>query len=62
MGLLLRGGEVLDPGAKLAGALDVRVRRQGDFDDDDTDGAHTRGPERLLPVMTVKDGEVWRRA
>jgi len=26
MGLLLRGGEVLDPGAALAGALDVRVR------------------------------------
>ena len=26
MGLLLKGGEVLDPGAGLGGALDVRLR------------------------------------
>jgi len=26
MGLLLRGGTVMDPGAGLTGALDVRVR------------------------------------
>ena len=26
MGVLLRGGQVMDPGAGLTGALDVRVR------------------------------------
>jgi dihydroorotase len=56
-----RAGELgtLAPGA--AGDVAVFERRQGAFDYDDTDGARTTGPERLDPVLTVKDGEVWWR-
>ena len=47
----------LKPGAMA----DVAVfeLEAGEFDFQDTDGNILRGPRRLTPYLTVKDGEVW---
>jgi dihydroorotase len=49
----------LRPGA--AGDVAVFEHQRGDFEFEDNDGQRMTGPERLVPVLTVKDGEVWWR-
>jgi dihydroorotase len=49
----------LRPGA--AGDVAVFAHERGAFDFDDADGGRVTGAERLVPVLTVKDGEVWWR-
>jgi dihydroorotase len=60
--VLGRAGEIgtLRPGA----AADVCVldRERGAFALEDNDGGRITAAERLVPVVTVKDGEVWWRA
>lgn len=56
-----RAGELgtLRPGA----VADVAVleHERGTFEFEDNDGQRMTGPERLVPMLTVKDGEVWWR-
>jgi dihydroorotase len=56
-----RAGELgtLRPGA--AGDVTVLDHERGDFEFEDNDGQKILGPERLVPVLTIKDGEVWWR-
>jgi dihydroorotase len=56
-----RAGELgtLRPGA--AGDVTVLDHERGDFEFEDNDGQTILGPERLVPVLTIKDGEVWWR-
>ena len=49
----------LRPGA--AGDVAVFERERGAFEFEDNDGGRMPGTERLTPVLTVKDGEVWWR-
>jgi dihydroorotase len=60
--ILGRAGELgtLRPGA--AGDVAVFERRGGAVDLEDNDGGRITGNERLVPMLTVKDGEVWWRA
>jgi len=56
-----RAGELgtLRPGA--VGDVAVFAHERGAFEFEDNDGHQMTGPERLVPVLTVKDGEVWWR-
>ncbi|HEU5323629.1 MAG TPA: amidohydrolase/deacetylase family metallohydrolase [Methylomirabilota bacterium] len=59
--VLGRAGELgtLRPGA--AGDVTVLDHERGAFDLEDNDGQRLAGRERLVPALTVKDGEVWWR-
>jgi predicted amidohydrolase len=59
MGLLLRGGQVMDPGAGLTGALDVRIR--DGLITEVAHGQHITGRQRFVPTLTLRAGEVWWR-
>jgi predicted amidohydrolase len=72
MGVLLKNGEVPDPGAGLAGKLgtpapgavaDVAVftLERGSFDFEDSHGEHITGAQRFVPQLTLRAGEVWWR-
>ena len=56
-----RAGDLgtLRPGA--AGDVAVFEHERGDVELEDNDGHRMTGHERLVPVLTVKDGEVWWR-
>lgn len=56
-----REGELgtLKPGAVADAA--VFELEDGEFEFHDTDGNTLRGPRRLTPYLTVKDGEIWWR-
>jgi predicted amidohydrolase len=58
LGLAGRIG-TLSPGA--TGDVAVFERQHGDLELEDNDGGRLTGPERLTPVLTIKDGEVWWR-
>ena len=49
----------LAPGS--IGDVAVFEHERGDFEFEDNDGHRMGGRERLTPVLTVKDGEVWWR-
>ena len=59
--VLGRAGQLgtLRPGA--AGDVTVLEHERGRFELEDNDGQRMTGPERLTPVLTVKDGEGWWR-
>jgi dihydroorotase len=63
-----RPAEVIDRAGVLGtlapgsiGDVAVFEHERGDFEFEDNDGHRLAGGERLTPVLTVKDGEVWWR-
>lgn len=59
--VLGRAGELGTLRSGAAGDVTVLEHERGRFEFEDNDGQRMTGPERLVPVLTVKDGEVWWR-